>query len=150
MRRIPAPQPVSGRLAAHPRQHEQDHLQGVVGQVEGLGVLERLGGGLGCRGDVLQAGMVLSSWLYGCVGGALFAGLPRPGAVLLKVLSDLAARREDSTMNQAAPTLAKACPRCGSHDTTRSHRNVLERLLGLLWRLPYRCRACRERFWRFG
>jgi hypothetical protein len=53
-------------------------------------------------------------------------------------------------MKQAALPIAKVCPRCGSHDTTRSHRGFLERLLGLLWLLPYRCRACRERFWRFG
>jgi hypothetical protein len=70
--------------------------------------------------------------------------------VLLKVRSDLAARLEDSTMKQATLPIAKACPRCGSHDTTRSHRGFLVRLLGLLWLLPYRCRACRERFWRFG
>jgi hypothetical protein len=53
-------------------------------------------------------------------------------------------------MNPAAPTLARSCPRCQSRDTTRSHRNALERLLGLLRLLPYRCRACRERFWRYG
>jgi hypothetical protein len=42
------------------------------------------------------------------------------------------------------------CQNCGSQNTRRSQRRVLEWLIGWLL-LPYRCRHCNERFykWRF-
>ncbi len=46
-------------------------------------------------------------------------------------------------------TLAKACPKCGSLNVHRSrHRTSIERCVLRLFRsLPYRCNACRRRFY---
>jgi len=41
-------------------------------------------------------------------------------------------------------TLLRKCPRCGSNQTIRSHRRLLERLLFAL--KPYRCADCHHRF----
>ena len=41
------------------------------------------------------------------------------------------------------------CPRCGSEDIRRSHRRgALDWFLSRMGRTPYRCRACRKRFFR--
>jgi hypothetical protein len=56
----------------------------------------------------------------------------------------------DRTQTSATPTRPKTCPRCGSLRYARSRRSRLERLLGLVRLLPYRCGDCRTRFWRFG
>ena len=42
------------------------------------------------------------------------------------------------------------CPRCGRSDVRESRRRgVLDRLLACVGLAPYRCRACRHRFYRF-
>jgi len=42
-------------------------------------------------------------------------------------------------------TERRRCPYCGSSETFRSHRRLLERLL--LGFRPFRCRACHSRFY---
>lgn len=42
------------------------------------------------------------------------------------------------------------CPRCGSENITHSHRRGLEKVLRFVYpRIPYRCKECWTRFWRF-
>jgi len=43
-----------------------------------------------------------------------------------------------------------ACPRCSSKNIRRSERRWFEWLLTLIFLVPYRCRDCRTRFYRFG
>ena len=43
-----------------------------------------------------------------------------------------------------------ACPRCSSTNIRRSQRRWLDWLLTLIFLVPYRCRDCRTRFYRFG
>lgn len=39
------------------------------------------------------------------------------------------------------------CPSCSSESVRRSRRRLLDRLRFAADELPYRCRACRRRFW---
>ncbi len=48
-------------------------------------------------------------------------------------------------MSIQATTERRRCPYCGSMETFRSHRRLLERLL--LGFRPFRCRACHSRFY---
>lgn len=43
-----------------------------------------------------------------------------------------------------------ACPRCSFTNVRRSQRRWLDWLLTLVFLVPYRCRNCRTRFYRFG
>src|SRR5579864_1715383 len=46
---------------------------------------------------------------------------------------------------------SRICPRCGSDDVRQSVRhNVVDRMMAFVRLAPYRCRACRNRFFRFG
>ena len=42
-----------------------------------------------------------------------------------------------------------SCPKCNSERIGRSHRRGWDRVATLLFLLPYRCRRCRCRFYRF-
>jgi hypothetical protein len=44
-------------------------------------------------------------------------------------------------------TEKRMCPQCGSLDTFRSHRRMMEYLL-LMFK-PFRCRSCRHRFFAY-
>ena len=39
------------------------------------------------------------------------------------------------------------CPRCGSWDVARSSLGVVDRLMKLFGRRPYRCLTCNKRFY---
>jgi rubredoxin len=41
----------------------------------------------------------------------------------------------------------RMCPQCGSFDTFRSHRRLIEYLLVVF--KPFRCRSCRHRFYAY-
>ncbi|MCP4111021.1 MAG: AMIN domain-containing protein [Desulfobacteraceae bacterium] len=42
------------------------------------------------------------------------------------------------------------CPRCGSDNVTYSHRRGMEKILRYFWpRVPYRCKECWTRYWKF-
>ena len=46
---------------------------------------------------------------------------------------------------------SRICPRCGSDDVRQSVRHsVVDRMMAVVRLAPYRCRACRNRFFRFG
>jgi ribosomal protein L37AE/L43A len=45
----------------------------------------------------------------------------------------------------------RACPKCGSNDVRRSSREgVWVAILAMLGRWPFRCRSCRNRFFRYA
>lgn len=45
---------------------------------------------------------------------------------------------------------SRTCPRCGRNDIRRSGRHtIVDRVLGCVGLVPYRCRACRNRFFGF-
>ncbi len=47
------------------------------------------------------------------------------------------------------PEERPSCPKCGSQDVRPSHsEGVVSGLLGMLGRVPFRCRSCRARFYR--
>src|SRR5690348_3550724 len=50
-----------------------------------------------------------------------------------------------------AAMTSRICPRCGRNDVRPSaRRSVVDRILAGLGLKPFRCRACRNRFYRFA